>query len=164
MYRSILKITIWNPNTPKFTICRTMSKRHSGFLIPFNPITSSGLSTWRTGISCPEGWAGFLDIFGVDNIGQVRINDNNGDYEIHLVPGEGTIDFDALFKRLNAMGYKGWFSLGFGNAADKIRVKNEFKRKAIRRKNIVVNHSHRSWAFGHAVDFAHALCQRCVHG
>ena len=77
----------------------------------------------------PEGWAGFLNAFGVDNIGQVRINDNNGDYEIHLVPGEGTIDFDALFKRLNAMGYEGWFSLGFGNAADKIRIKNEFEKK-----------------------------------
>ena len=77
----------------------------------------------------PEGWAGFLNAFGVDNIGQVRINDNNGDYEIHLVPGEGTIDFDALFKRLNTLGYEGWFSLGFGNAADKIRIKNEFEKK-----------------------------------
>ncbi len=82
----------------------------------------------------PEGWAGFLDAFGVENIGQVRLNDNDGDYEVHLVPGEGTIDFDALFKRLNAMGYAGWFSLGFGDDADKIRVKKEFERTGRREK------------------------------
>ena len=75
----------------------------------------------------PEGWMGFLDAFGADNIGQVRINDNKGDYEVHLVPGEGTIDFEGLFEALNARGYEGWFSLGFGNDADKIRVKAWFE-------------------------------------
>mgnify|MGYP001242648194 CR=1 FL=1 len=75
----------------------------------------------------PEGWAGFLDAFGVDNLGQVRLNDNNGDYEVHLVPGEGTIDFEALFARLNTMGYDGWFSLGFGSNEDKVRVKDWFE-------------------------------------
>ena len=74
----------------------------------------------------PEGWEGFLDAFGVENIGQVRLNDNTGDYEIHLVPGEGTIDFEALFARLKADGYSGWFSLGFGNDADKVRVRDWF--------------------------------------
>ena len=74
----------------------------------------------------PEGWSGFLDAFGVDNIGQVRVNDNNGDYEVHLVPGEGTIDFEAVLKQLNERGYKGWFSLGFGNEVDKIRVRDWF--------------------------------------
>ena len=74
----------------------------------------------------PEGWSGFLDVFGVDNIGQVRLNDNNGDYEIHLAPGEGTIDFTALFAQLKRLGYAGWFSLGFGNNADKVRVRDWF--------------------------------------
>jgi len=74
----------------------------------------------------PEGWQGFLDAFGVDNIGQVRLNDNRGDYEVHLVPGEGNIDFSALFARLKAMGYSGWFSLGFGNETDKVRVRDWF--------------------------------------
>ena len=75
----------------------------------------------------PEGWSGFLDAFCADNIGQVRVNDNNGDYEVHLVPGEGTVDFEAFLGRLNTMGYEGWFSLGFGNEADKIRVKDWFE-------------------------------------
>jgi sugar phosphate isomerase/epimerase len=74
----------------------------------------------------PEGWQGFLDVFGVDNIGQVRLNDNRGDYEVHLVPGEGTIDFPTLFAALRKRGYTGWFSLGFGDKADKVRIKNWF--------------------------------------
>ena len=76
----------------------------------------------------PEGWAGFLDAFGVDKIGQVRLNDNTGEYEVHLVPGEGNIDFPALFGRLKKEGYEGWFSLGFGDEADKIRVRDQFEK------------------------------------
>ena len=75
----------------------------------------------------PEGWAGFLEAFGADNIGQVRVNDNNGDYEIHLVPGEGNIDFNALFADLNQRGYKGWFNLGFGTFDDKPRIRDQFQ-------------------------------------
>ena len=74
----------------------------------------------------PEGWRGFLDAFGAGNIGQVRLNDNRGDYEIHLVPGEGNIDFAALFAALRTAGYAGWFSLGFGDEADKVRVREWF--------------------------------------
>ena len=74
----------------------------------------------------PEGWAGFLEAFGTQNIGQVRLNDNTGDYEVHLVPGEGNIDFEELFAQLNRGGYTGWFSLGFGDDADKVRVRNGF--------------------------------------
>ncbi len=72
----------------------------------------------------PEGWQGFLDAFGVQNIGQVRLNDNTGSHEVHLVPGEGTIDFAALFAQLNARDYDSWFSLGFGNDADKVSVRD----------------------------------------
>ena len=74
----------------------------------------------------PDGWDGFLAAFGAGNIGQVRLNDNRGDYEVHLVPGEGNIDFAALFAALREAGYEGWFNLGFGGEADKIRVKEWF--------------------------------------
>ncbi len=73
-----------------------------------------------------EGWQGFLDEFGVNNIGQVRLNDNTGEHEIHLVPGEGNIDFEKLFLRLNVEGYSGLFSLGFGDDWDKVRVRDWF--------------------------------------
>ena len=73
-----------------------------------------------------DGWDGFLAAFGAGNIGQVRLNDNRGDYEVHLVPGAGNIDFAALFEALRTAGYEGWFNLGFGDEADKIRVKEWF--------------------------------------
>ena len=69
-----------------------------------------------------------MEAFGVENIGQVRLNDNTGEYEIHLIPGEGTIDFADLFAQLNGRGYDGWFSLGFGDDADKVRVRDQFAR------------------------------------
>ncbi len=75
----------------------------------------------------PEGWSGFIDAFGTDIIGQVRVNDNTGEYEIHMIPGEGTIDFPALFNKVEAGGYQGWYNLGFGNETDKIRIRNWFE-------------------------------------
>lgn len=75
----------------------------------------------------PEGWRGFLDAFGVDNIGQVRLTDNKGDYEAHLVPGEGNINFSALFAQLKLLGYTDWFCLDFGSEADKLQVRDWFE-------------------------------------
>lgn len=72
----------------------------------------------------PEDWTGFLDAFGVENIGQVRLNDNLGTHEVHLVPGEGNIDFVSVLSALRRRGYEGWFSLGFGNGEDKVRVRS----------------------------------------
>src|SRR5690606_34692326 len=45
----------------------------------------------------PEGIEGFLDGMPVDRLGEVRLADNNGEYEVHLKPGEGIIDFGAVF-------------------------------------------------------------------
>jgi sugar phosphate isomerase/epimerase len=74
----------------------------------------------------PEDWSGFLDAFGVEQIGQVRLNDNMGTHEVHLVPGEGNIDFQAVFAALRVRGYRGWFSLGFGDGQDKVRIRDWF--------------------------------------
>ncbi|MSS71253.1 MAG: hypothetical protein EXS64_07170 [Candidatus Latescibacteria bacterium] len=74
-------------------------------------------------------WAaasGFLDAFGVEHIGQVRVNDNRGTHEEHLVPGEGNIDFRAVLTRLREMGYAGPFCFGFGDEAAKLRVRDTF--------------------------------------
>ena len=74
----------------------------------------------------PEKIPGFLDAFGVDRIAQVRITDNYGTYEVHLVPGEGNIDFVDLFRRLDELGYQGPFSLDFGREEDKVRVRDQW--------------------------------------
>jgi sugar phosphate isomerase/epimerase len=74
----------------------------------------------------PEGIGGFLDAFGVSRIGEVRLADNTGEYEIHLRPGEGTIDFPALFRRLESSGYRRHYAMAFGSAEDKLAARDLF--------------------------------------
>lgn len=59
----------------------------------------------------PEGIDGFLDEFGVDRIGQIRLADNLGDVEGDLKPGEGNVDFASLFERLESAGHTKHFNL-----------------------------------------------------
>ena len=66
----------------------------------------------------PEGIGGFLDAIGVERCGEVRLADNRGDYEEHLAPGKGTIDFRGMFRRLEGSGYRGHYMLAFGSRED----------------------------------------------
>jgi len=74
----------------------------------------------------PEGIHGFLDAFGIDRIGEVRLADNLGDREVHLNPGEGNIDFGSLFRRLESSGYRGHYAMAFGSPADKLAAREFF--------------------------------------
>ena len=68
----------------------------------------------------PEDIDGFLDAFGIDRIGEVRLADNVGHREVHLVPGQGNIDFGAVFSRLESSGYGGFYTMSFGSLQDKL--------------------------------------------
>lgn len=72
----------------------------------------------------PEGVGGFIDAFGVTRIGEVRLADNTGEYEIHLLPGEGTIDFKTMFGRLESSGYRRHYTMAFGSLDDKIKARD----------------------------------------
>lgn len=78
----------------------------------------------------PEDFGGFLDAFGIDRIGEVRLADCKGDKEEHLLPGEGTLDFRGLFKRLEGDGYRGHYSMALGTDKDKIRARDLFVKLA----------------------------------
>jgi sugar phosphate isomerase/epimerase len=54
----------------------------------------------------------------------VRLADNNGDYEVHLIPGEGTLDFSNLFTRLETAGYRGHYSMAYGSDEQRIESRN----------------------------------------
>jgi sugar phosphate isomerase/epimerase len=69
----------------------------------------------------PEGIDGYLDAFGIERMREVRVADNLGDKEHHMFPGEGGIDFRALFTRLEGMGYRGHYTNGFGTLDDMVR-------------------------------------------
>ena len=90
----------------------------------FDNLTSPNLN-WTFTINhatlVPEGIDGFLDAFGINRMREVRVADNLGDKEHHMFPGEGSIDFRALFLRLEGMGYTGHYTNGFGTLEDMIR-------------------------------------------
>ncbi|MBM3959330.1 MAG: sugar phosphate isomerase/epimerase [SAR202 cluster bacterium] len=74
----------------------------------------------------PEDFDGFLDAYGIERIGEVRLADCRGDKEEHLLPGEGTLDFRRLFRRLEDAGYRGHYSMAFGSDQDKLRARDLF--------------------------------------
>ena len=75
----------------------------------------------------PEGIGGFLDAFGVNRIGEVRLADNTGEVEVHLPPGQGNIDFGATFRRLESEGYGGYYTMAFGSLDDKLAARELFR-------------------------------------
>jgi sugar phosphate isomerase/epimerase len=79
----------------------------------------------------PEGIDGFLDAFGVARIGEVRLADNTGEVEVHLPPGQGDIDFPAMFRRLEGAGYSGYYTMAFGSLDDKLAARELFGSYAV---------------------------------
>jgi sugar phosphate isomerase/epimerase len=66
----------------------------------------------------PEGIAGFTSLFDLARCGEVRLADNRGDVEQHLQPGEGTIDFKAMFDQIEGAGYRKHYMMAFGSIDD----------------------------------------------
>lgn len=78
----------------------------------------------------PEGIDGFLDAMPVDRLAEVRLADNNGEYEVHLKPGEGIIDFGALFARIEGLGFAGHYMNAFGSLEDMLAGRDYMLAKA----------------------------------
>lgn len=69
----------------------------------------------------PEGIDGFIDAMPMERCGEVRLADNNGEYELHMFPGEGIIDFRRLFQRLESVGFTGHYTNAFGSIEECLR-------------------------------------------
>lgn len=69
----------------------------------------------------PEGIAGFLDGMPTDRLKVVRIADSNGEYELHMQPGDGMIDFSDMFRRVEATGFTGHYMSAYGGLDDMLR-------------------------------------------
>ncbi len=56
----------------------------------------------------PEGIAGFVAALDFSRVGEVRLADcfRNG-HEVHLPPGQGDLDFGAMFKLIEGRGFRG---------------------------------------------------------
>jgi sugar phosphate isomerase/epimerase len=92
----------------------------------FDRITSPALR-WSFTINhatlVPEGIAGFLDAMPAERLGEVRLADNNGEYELHMYPGTGIVDFADTFRRIEATGYAGHYTAAFGTIEDMLRAR-----------------------------------------
>ncbi len=69
----------------------------------------------------PEGIAGFLDGGPTGRLGEVRMADNNGEYEVHMQPGDGIIDWTDMFRRVEATGFAAHYMNAFGSLDDMLR-------------------------------------------
>jgi sugar phosphate isomerase/epimerase len=78
----------------------------------------------------PEGIDGFLDAMDLARCGEVRLADSHGRYEQHLKPGEGTVDFANLFRRIEGGGYGGHYMQAYGSWDDMARGRDILVRAA----------------------------------
>jgi len=69
----------------------------------------------------PEGIDGFLDALPLERCGEVRLADNHGEFELHMFPGEGIIDFGKLFARIEGNGYRNHYMCNFGSQDEMLR-------------------------------------------
>ena len=79
----------------------------------------------------PEGIAGFVDALDMGRVEEVRLADcfRNG-YEVHLPPGEGDVDFAAMFRRIEGAGFRGHYMNAFGSLDDMLEGREELVRIA----------------------------------
>jgi sugar phosphate isomerase/epimerase len=61
----------------------------------------------------------------------VLVADNRGKWEEHLLPGQGTMDFGRLLRRLEGDGYRGPYMLTFGNREQKIAGREYLLRSVL---------------------------------
>ncbi len=60
----------------------------------------------------------FMKRLDMKRCGEVRLADCRGTHEEHLRPGEGTIDFPAMFAAIEKSGYRGHYMQAFGSLDD----------------------------------------------
>ena len=82
------------------------------------------------GPGVPEGIAGFIDGRPMSRLREVRVADNNGEYELHMYPGEGIIDFADMFRRVEGSGFTGHYMNGFGSLDDRVRAREYLVARA----------------------------------
>ncbi len=65
-----------------------------------------------------DGIAAWIDGMDMSRCEEVRVADNNGEYELHMHPGTGTVDFADMFGRLGKSNFQGHYMCGWGTLED----------------------------------------------
>jgi sugar phosphate isomerase/epimerase len=79
----------------------------------------------------PEGIAGFVEALDFSRCREVRLADCQGTVEEHLNPGEGTIDFADMFRRIEAKGFNGHYMNQFGTLEDMLAGRDYLVERAL---------------------------------
>jgi len=69
----------------------------------------------------PNSISQFMAGLDMRRCGEVRLADCRGTHEEHLRPGEGTIDFPAMFAAIEKSGYRGHYMQAFGSLDDMLK-------------------------------------------
>jgi sugar phosphate isomerase/epimerase len=69
----------------------------------------------------PNSIDAFIEGLDLKRCGEVRLADCRGTHEEHLRPGEGTIDFPAMFAAIEKSGYRGHYMQAFGSLDDMLK-------------------------------------------
>jgi sugar phosphate isomerase/epimerase len=72
----------------------------------------------------------FMKELDLERCGEVRLADCRGAHEEHLRPGEGTLDFRAMFAALEKSGYRGHYMQAFGSLDDMLKGRETLARLA----------------------------------
>lgn len=92
----------WDIKSPSFKLCFTANHAHL----------------------VPEGIDGFVKALDFRRVAEVRLADTwrNG-HEVHLKPGDGDLEFGAMFKAIEGAGYKGYYTNAFTTLDDMLAAR-----------------------------------------
>ena len=79
----------------------------------------------------PIGIKGFVEGMDMSVCEEVRVADNNGEYEIHMKPGTGNVDFGEMFRLIESSGFKGHYMNGFGSLDDMLEGREYLLERAV---------------------------------
>jgi sugar phosphate isomerase/epimerase len=79
----------------------------------------------------PEGIEGFVKALDFSRVGEVRLADcfRNG-HEVHLPPGQGDLDFGAMFKLIEDSGFRSTYTNAFGTLDDMLTARHTLVKHA----------------------------------
>jgi sugar phosphate isomerase/epimerase len=86
----------------------------------------------------PCGIKGFIDSMDISRCGEVRIADNRGVIEEHLRPGEGNMDFPALFALLEKHGYRGHYMQDYTTIEDMLAGRDKIVELVEAKKTSII--------------------------
>ena len=99
----------WDIESPCFRLCFTANHAHL----------------------VPEGVDGFVAALDFRRVGEVRLADawRNG-HEVHLKPGDGDMDFGAMFRLIEDKGYRGYYTNAFTSLEDMLVARDYLVARA----------------------------------